>query len=49
MNINFFTFILKVLLTFAVGLQNPIQVITDFSAIGDSFLMGLVALGRKSC
>jgi len=45
----FFIFILKVLLTFAVGVQNPIPVVTDFSATGDSFLMGLVALGRKSC
>jgi hypothetical protein len=45
----FFIFIFKVLLTFAVGVQNPIPVVTDFSATGDSFLMGLVALGRKSC
>jgi hypothetical protein len=45
----FFIFIFKVLLTFAVGLQNPIQVITDFSFTGDSFLMSVVALCKISC
>lgn len=36
-------------LTFSIALRNPISVVTDFSATGDSFLMSLVALSKISC